>query len=78
MKIKFAPNVQYKMGNFYKKSLKKKLFPLGENRENTLNWAPKAMIAFGAFLFCSRHQRVRKNLIFIHPQDEGPRGTTFK
>ena len=35
-------------------------------------------IALGAPIFCSRHQRVRKNLIFIHPQDEGPRGTTFK
>ena len=55
-------------------SLMLTLWCLGQKRE-----APKSTVALGApfflfFLFCSRHQRVRKNLIFIYPQDEGPRG----
>ena len=42
-------------------TVKKKIFPLGEKRENTLKTTPKATIAFRAFRFCTRHKRVNNN-----------------
>ena len=69
----------YRMANFYKKNFRKKIIPSWcKGGKYPQKGAPKATVALGASLFCPRHQRVRKNLIFIHPQDEGPRGTTFK
>ena len=56
------------MGNFYKKNFRKKSIPSWRKEgKYPRKGAPKATVALGASLFCSRHQKVRKNLIFIHP-----------
>ena len=68
--------VSYKMENFYKICFNK-LFTYGEKGKVSLITGPKARVAFGADLIGNRPQWVRKNLIFIPPQDEGPRGTTW-
>ena len=49
--------VSYKMVTFYK--IKKKL-PLSEVMKNTTK-NPKETVAFGAYIFCMRHQRVKKS-----------------
>ena len=55
----------YKMGNFYKESFEKKLFPICAKRENNLKkGAPKGTVSLGAPLFCSIHQRARKKSKF--------------
>ena len=46
--------------------------------EHTKKRAPKATFAFGVYIFCTRHQMLRNNQIFIPLQDLGPRGTIFK
>ena len=63
-----------KWETFIRKIFEKKYSLLAQEGKYPQKGAPKATVALGASLFCSRHQKVRKNLIFIHPQDEGPRG----
>ena len=56
-----------------------KLFPLGAKRENTpKKGPPKQRLLWGPLFFVPDTRGLEKNLISIHPQDEGPRGTTFK
>ena len=66
------------MANFYKKNFEKKIFTLGAKGENTLKKGPPKWLLWGPLFFVLDTRGLEKNLIFIHPQDEGPRGTIFK
>ena len=67
-----------KWETFIRKSFEKNYSLLVKRGKIPLKRGLKSNIALGAPTFCSRHQRVRKNIIFIHPQEKGPRETTFK
>ena len=68
----------YKMGNFCKKKLKKKNYSLLVKRGKIpLKRGPKAMIALGAPIFCSRHQRVNINEHQIYPKCSVIKWETF-
>ena len=67
-----------KWKTFIRKSFEKKLFPLGEKMEKPLKKALPKQYCFGRAHFLFQTPEGQKKSNFIHPQDKGPRGTTFK